>query len=79
MTPRDIDVDALWPVKGEISIIHLSDREGDFFAVGYGVDRIEKTAKAAEHSFVPYVRVYFPDGKTAEFCQHRLHAVYFKP
>jgi hypothetical protein len=76
--PSDQDIANLWPAKGEISIIHLSDRPDDYFAVGHGVDRIEKTAKAGEHAFIPYVRVHLTDGTTAEFCQHRLHAVYFK-
>ncbi len=79
MTARPEDIDALWPVKADISVIHPSDREDDFYAVGYGVTRIEKTAKAGEHAFIPYVRVHLENGETIEFCQHRLHAVHFKP
>lgn len=76
--PRQEDIDALWPIKGDIIVIQLSDREDDFLALGHGVDRIEKTAKAGEHSFIPYVRIYLSSGETRELCQHRLHSVSFK-
>lgn len=69
---------SVWPNAAEITAIHLSDREGDFLIANNGtVGKIEKTAREGEHSFIPYVRVYFTNGGTAEFCQHRLHSVYF--
>ncbi|MFG1429364.1 hypothetical protein [Roseixanthobacter glucoisosaccharinicivorans] len=42
-----------------------------------GVTRIEACAKSAEFSNIPYLRVWSGERCIAEFCQHKVAAVFF--
>lgn len=42
-----------------------------------GVTRIEACSKNGEYCDIPYIRVWKGDTAVAEFCQHKLAAVYF--
>lgn len=73
------DINAAWPEGGEITGIAISSSQGELQCrVGHhGVTRIEKTVKAGECAFIPYVRVWVGDNAIAEHCQHRLNSVIF--
>lgn len=50
------------------------------FTVGAdGITSIEACTKSGMHANIPYVRVWRGDVAVAEFCQHQIVGVYFKP
>lgn len=76
MSASPEDIAACWPGVGEIAQIELSD--GGLITVGkHGCTRLEKFAKAGEHAFIPYVRVWKADRVAGEFLQHKLASVVF--
>lgn len=77
MTP-DI-IEQAWPHSGGIEAVFFIDAEGKetFYALGSGIDRIEKTVKCGDNAYIPYVRVWSGDVVIAELCQHRLNRVTF--
>ncbi len=69
------------PIKQDINCIVTGDNEENSasYQVGLnGVTRIEATQKCGEYADIPYVRVWKGDIAVAEFCQHKLLALYFK-
>jgi len=64
-------------------IVIFTPFEGDggcYHQVGdQGITRIEAFTKSGMHADIPYVRVWKGDHPFAEFCQHQIVGVYFKP
>jgi hypothetical protein len=53
---------------------------GESYEVGQdGVTRIEACTKCGSYADVPYVRIWKGETAFAEFCQHNIIGVYFKP
>lgn len=78
--PTDSDIQAAWPHTGEVDTITvmIGGNEASYMVGELGVTRIEKTVKAGEHAFIPYVRVWQGESVSAEYCQHKLTACWFK-
>lgn len=73
------EIEKAWPGAGEIKGILIPSAQGELQCVvnNAGVTRIEKTVKAGEYSYIPYVRVWKGDKVLAEHCQHKLNSVVF--
>lgn len=70
------------PIDREISEICIDSIPGveERYVVGRsGVTRIEACTKSGLHADIAYVRVWRGDDPLAEFCQHNIVGVYFKP
>ena len=70
------------PVEQEIAWIEIDtipEVQGSWTVGRNGVTRIEACTKSGLHADIPYLRVWKGDDCAAEYCQHAIVGVGFKP
>lgn len=67
-------------MDGTEGLVDVGAYEPETYRVGFdGVTRIEACEKPGEYCMLPYVRVWRDNECVAEFVQHKLIGVYFRP